>query len=188
MKDREKKIKKRNNQNCGLNKKSCVGYKNGCCVSIENCLGKEMIEEIANDMGYACTKHDLWPEDAKETAKALTILGYRKVGADEVVISKKEYERLHSIEIAFKEFANPNGILIPVEEYEVLKIKAKEKHWLQTCMSVWENAKIDGSKETAEKILKWIIETFGDLWYKIDEVYDICDYISKKFDIDIKEN
>lgn len=40
--------------------------------------GKEMIEEMASDMNYGCVKHDLWPDDAKEIAKALFILDYRK--------------------------------------------------------------------------------------------------------------
>ena len=45
------------------------------------------------------------------------------------------------------------SVVISKEEYEVLKIKEKEKHWLQTCMSVWENAKIDARKETAKEII-----------------------------------
>lgn len=40
---------------------------------------EKMIEEMASDMNYGCVKHDLWPSDAKEIAKALYILGYRKI-------------------------------------------------------------------------------------------------------------
>ena len=92
---------------------------------------KKMINEMASDMDYGCVKHDLWPEDAKEIAKALTILGYQKVGEDEVIISKEEYGRLHSIEIAFEEFAKPDGILISKEEYDCLKKieKAYDPFW-----------------------------------------------------------
>ena len=43
------------------------------------------------------------------------------------------------------------------------------------------------SKDTARKILKWILETFGESWAKIDEVYDICDYISKQHEVDLCE-
>ena len=57
---------------------------------------KEKINEMASDMDYGCTKHDLWPDDAKEIAKALIILGYQKVKEDEVVISKAEYKRLQT--------------------------------------------------------------------------------------------
>ena len=40
---------------------------------------EERIRELALDMDYGCTKRDLYPDDAKEIAKALDILGYRKV-------------------------------------------------------------------------------------------------------------
>ena len=40
---------------------------------------EERIRELASDMDYGCTKRDLYPDDAKEIAKALDILGYRKI-------------------------------------------------------------------------------------------------------------
>lgn len=40
---------------------------------------EERIRELALDMDYGCTKRDLYPDDAKEIAKALDILGYRKI-------------------------------------------------------------------------------------------------------------
>lgn len=47
---------------------------------------------------------------------------------------------------------NEDGaVVLTQEEYKVLKIKKKEKHWLETCMSVWKNAKIDARKETARE-------------------------------------
>ena len=42
----------------------------------------KLIREMASDMDYACTKHDLWPEDAEEIAKILSTLGYRKCSND----------------------------------------------------------------------------------------------------------
>ena len=36
---------------------------------------------------------------------------------------------------------------------EMAKVKDKEKHWLETCMSIWKNAKIDAREEMAEEIL-----------------------------------
>lgn len=51
-------------------------------------------------------------------ATALYNVGYRKIDKDSVVLSREEYERLKSIEIAFEEFAKPDGILIPIEEYQ----------------------------------------------------------------------
>ena len=57
-------------------------------------IDQKQINEMASDMDYGCVKHDLWPEDAKEIAKALIILGYQKVSTDDIVISKQEYELL----------------------------------------------------------------------------------------------
>ena len=41
------------------------------------------------------------------------------------------------------------------------------------------------SKETAEKILKYIEENFE--WLQIDEVYDIHEFIANQFGVEIKE-
>lgn len=57
-------------------------------------INQKQIDQMASDMDYSCVKHDLWPEDAKEIAKALILLGYRKVDAGDIVISKQEYEIL----------------------------------------------------------------------------------------------
>ena len=57
-------------------------------------IDQKQLNEMASDMDYGCVKHDLWPEDAKEIAKALIILGYQKVSTDDIVISKQEYELL----------------------------------------------------------------------------------------------
>ena len=40
---------------------------------------EERVRRLASDMDYGCTKRDLYPDDAKEIAKALDILGYRKI-------------------------------------------------------------------------------------------------------------
>lgn len=52
---------------------------------------QEQIEAMASDMDYGCTKRDLYPDDAKEIAKALYLLGYRKLQEDSVVLSREEY-------------------------------------------------------------------------------------------------
>lgn len=52
----------------------------------------EMIEEMASDMNYGCVKHDLYPDDAKEIARALVILGYRRITEDSVVLTREEYD------------------------------------------------------------------------------------------------
>ena len=52
---------------------------------------QEQIDEMAGDMDYGCTKRALYPDDAKEIAKALYLLGYRKLQEDSVVLSREEY-------------------------------------------------------------------------------------------------
>ena len=54
----------------------------------------QLIKEMASDMDFATTEHDLWPDDAKEIAKTLIMLGYRKMPEGSVVLSKEEYEKL----------------------------------------------------------------------------------------------
>lgn len=77
-----------------------------------------------------------------------------------------------------------DSLVLSREEYEILKVKEKEKHWFQTCMSVWENGKIDGSKETAEKILQ-MFEVWEDKPYVSKE--DFKRSIADIFGIEIKE-
>jgi hypothetical protein len=64
-----------------------------------------------------------------------------------------------------------DSVVLSREEYEILKVKEKEKHWLETCMSVWKNGKIDGGKETAEKIIKFVSEHCDNetLIWQLDE-------------------
>ena len=100
-------------------------------------------------------------------------LGYRKLPKDSVVLSK--------------------------EEYEVLKIKEKEKHWFETCMSVWKNSKIDSSKETADKIFNDIIQALEERKDSVKEFYGVAESVgadvairavknlAKQFGVEIKE-
>ena len=98
-------------------------------------MNKE-IEEMASDMDYGCTKRDLYPDDAKEIAKALYLLGYQKIDKDkQVVLTREEYERL-KLELAIeKKRADESYTQKEVEEIIASKERIK-------------------NKETAEKILK----------------------------------
>lgn len=55
-------------------------------------MDKQMIEEMARDMDYGCVKRDLYPDDAKEIAKALYLLGYRKIPEGAVVLTMEEFQ------------------------------------------------------------------------------------------------
>ena len=55
---------------------------------------EKQIEEMASDMDYACTKRDLYPSDAKEIAKALYLLDYRKLPKNSVVLSTEEWKQI----------------------------------------------------------------------------------------------
>ena len=57
-------------------------------------IKQEMIEEMASDMTYAVVQHELWPDDAKEIAKTLILLGYGKLPAqDEVQFAREQMAR-----------------------------------------------------------------------------------------------
>lgn len=91
----------------------------------------QLIEEMAKDLKTCLPNNWYWQKtvdaDTYLVARHFHNQGYRKVQKDSVVLS--------------------------TEEYKILKVKEKEKHWLETCMSVWKNAKIDAIRETAKKIL-----------------------------------
>lgn len=44
-----------------------------------------------------------------------------KLPDDVVTLTNEEWERLKSVEVAFKEYTKPDGIFIPVKELQVLK-------------------------------------------------------------------
>jgi hypothetical protein len=133
---------------------------------IEELQRAKQIEEMAKDIR---SWDDCYDENGDinldyTLQEYLYILGYRKLPEDSVVLSR--------------------------EEYEVLKIKEKEKHWLQTCMSIWKNAKIEGSKETAEKIFNKILdfihyETFRK-GYELKKVESKVQELAKQFGVEIK--
>lgn len=50
---------------------------------------QEQINEMASDMDYGCIKRDLYPDDAKEIAKALYLLGYRKLDDHAIMVLRK---------------------------------------------------------------------------------------------------
>ena len=111
--------------------------------------------------------------NAYRHAEALYNAGYRKLPEESVVLSR--------------------------EEYEVLKIKEKEKHWLETCMSVWENAKIASSKKTAEKDFNAIIRALEERKERVKAFYGLNESVgvdiairtvkelAKQYGVEIKE-
>lgn len=141
---------------------------------------KKKINEMASDMDYGCIKHDLWPDDAKEIAKALIILGYQKVKEDEMVISKQDYEELK------KDCADIAG------HYQEMGRFYDEK--CEECDRI--------SKETAEKVINkvrrmlWSCNTVRIhnkhtitpcVGYLMSDVDDGLDELEKEFGIGIKE-
>ena len=126
------------------------------------------IEEMAQNIYEQKSCDTSFKENCKTLAYDLVTLGYQKIDKDKQVVLSRE-------------------------EYEVLKVKEKEKHWLQTCMSIWENGKIDGSKETAEKILNELLD-FVNGWFEGVENNDfgvefnrISKDFAEKYGVKIKE-
>ena len=91
--------------------------------------------------------------------RALELLydnGYRKIDKDSVLLTRKEFD--------------------------VLKVKKQQKHWLKTCNVIWENAKIDVRKETAKSIFEDLLYYIGNQqqFRFVDEEYKSlidCDYL-----------
>ena len=126
------------------------------------------IEEMAQNIYEQKSCDTSFKENCKILAYDLVTLGYQKIDKDKQVVLSRE-------------------------EYEVLKVKEKEKHWLQTCMSIWENGKIDGSKETAEKFVNETIKRKQTLMnpYTDDESECVSTFwiykLAKQFGVEIKE-
>lgn len=87
---------------------------------------EKQIDEMASDMDYACTKRDLYPDDAKEIAKALILLGYRKLPKDSVVLSREEYKRI-TTELVTEQRATE----IAKEYFEKIRKETAKKIYLQ---------------------------------------------------------
>lgn len=83
------------------------------------------IEEMAMSIEFACTNNELDLKDRQEIAKTLYILGYRKVGEDEIVI-KADIKCVDSTTAvnAIEFFAKHNAKVRQETEREILhKIK-----------------------------------------------------------------
>lgn len=77
-----------------------------------------------------------------------------------------------------------DSVVLSKEEYEVLKIKEEEKHWFETCMTVWKNAKIYSSEETAKKIYTKIKDSF---LMDSENRYKLKLWLKEQFGVDIYE-
>ena len=142
-------------------------------------LDKEKINEMAGDMQYGCVKHDLWPSDAKEIAKALIILGYQKIDKDkEVVLSREEYENL---KLDIQE-AHNKGVRVGFD-----LTKYKENQLSQTRKETTEkdfNAIIQALEERKDRVKAFygVKESVG-----IDIAIRTVNELAKQFGVEIKE-
>lgn len=158
---------------------------NGECYIDKDCKWKnndkkqieieKMQQEIFDSCAWRFSRH---PEDYREVAndigEDLYNLGYRNC-KDKVVLTKEEVE------------INEKRMQLLAKLFEENKtLKQKNKIFCDRDFKITVKY-MRARKETAREILKWVLETFGDLWAKIDEVYDICDYISKKYGVEIGE-
>ena len=92
---------------------------------------KELEEMITNLLGaYNQARQfngELMLDTIVDMAKYLVNKYQPKIDRDkEVVISKEDYEKLHSFDLAFNILAEPNPVLISAEEYDELKQSRKE--------------------------------------------------------------
>lgn len=161
----------KNKQKCGLNKKTCAGYKDGDCVSIENCLGKEikqdfkMQEELAKEI-----------EQIFNTGCLLN-QGGKCIDCEYTDKNTDEYD-CHSYLLAKKLIEN---IYKQAEQTVLANIAdgGTSRHW---CIE--QHKKLE-RKETAEKILN-----FAQGFFEWDEecfVWELTKYIKTELGVEIKE-
>lgn len=142
-------------------------------------------------------------------ATSLVDKGYCRLHEDDVIISKKEHERLKSIENAFEVFAAPDSILISKEEYDCLKKieKAYDPFWFcafggcegackeckDTCeMSIFVKERKKFYDKFNENICFFKLENNSEEYKDgyIDAIADICDRLDKtavELGVNIKE-
>lgn len=98
---------------------------------------KEMIEEMAKDLKTCLPSNWYWLKtvdtDTYLVAKHFHNEGYRKVPEDSVVLTREEFEK-----------------------YQNLK---RDVEYSFEYNQGYTDGQIKGSKETAKKILKWLVET-----------------------------
>lgn len=90
----------------------------------------EMTRDISNGISGVLAY------EIQKLAEHLISLNYEKLPENSVVLSKEEYEKLHSFDLAFKILAEPNPVLISAEEYE--KLKQSRKETAEKCNSILE--------------------------------------------------
>ena len=151
---------------------------------------QKQIEEMASDMDYGCVKRDLYPDDAKEIAKALYLLGYRKIPENAVVLTREEWAKRNAeIEI----IKNDNDTYLK-EAKRVCELELKTRHELEKLKRDFEYNLVQERKqirkETAEKFaerLKAMAYQSTDwshgvhpMVVEVDYIDEICEEITDK--------
>lgn len=161
---------------------------------------KEMIEEMASDMDYGCTKRDLYPSDAKEIAKVLYLLGYRKIDKNSVVLSREEYKELINLQRT-----HAQDLTNAIQSYEESKadLKLEFDNHVKSLEKIIDrqskdlNSQADRiidlkaelelkSKETAEKFAKGLIKIIKEKDTYLDWD-DVLEFAKEQFGVEIKE-
>ena len=135
---------------------------------------EKQIEEMAKDLkgeDYAVVivqgKTTSLSNQTKKYLRRLIDKGYRKITENEVVISKKEYENLKN---QLKEMEKQRD-----EQAYITEDLIQEKH-------LWTD---QARKKMAREILEYIEQNFSEEWGTVDCLYDVYEWISNTFDIDL---
>lgn len=144
----------------------------------------QLIQEMASDMNYATVKHDLWPDDAKEIAKTLILLGYGKL-PEGVTLSSKQCAEIvqDNYNIGYERGKTEMAEKIIKLVYSTLtdeEVWSKWKKW-------WLR---NGECEELKKLLyelvnQCYIETHGEVKKKNKEMLQCCrdcSYPCKQYD------
>ena len=116
-------------QKCGINKKTCMGYKDGYCVSIENCLGKH--KYIDNSYRAKMVENGIYK--------------------DSVVLSREEYEKLTTPRLTKINHK-------PLDEKALMQMLQQSIYYVPNddCSIEILPTRAEIEKETAEKIAKYL--------------------------------
>lgn len=138
----------------------------------------QLIKEMANDMDYATIQHDLWPDDTKEIAKTLIMLGYRKVPEGSLIVTNDNAEELANVIVTSPQMQSVMSNLIKVWQKEAAEKILNEQY--QECKVAERDVLIARGGNKNDDYYKGFSLGMANTKMHIQE-------LAKQFDVEIQE-
>lgn len=162
---------------------------------------EKQIEEMASDMDYSYTKRDLYSDDAKEIAKVLYLLGYRKLDKDSIVLTRADYEMLKSLYDTQKGAIMTSSIgdlPLTVEGLrnavdEITRLNRVETELQELNAKYYNEAKDlrrelkQARKETAKEILNMGKKLYEMAYHKSNAMPRLIEWIKVEYGVEVEE-